>query len=121
MSDALTVSARGAIAALTQPAQFTDLHGADSLRLLNAVAILRADAAFAVEALRLGLDRPEATASQPAAPESVLLSDPSASFWFKRALSDALQRDPVDAANEAEVLAEVLRERADRLLNSNSK
>ena len=40
-------------------------------------------------------------------PEEVL-ADPAASEWMKAALRDALRRDPVDAANEAEVLARVL-------------
>jgi len=33
-----------------------------------------------------------------------VLSDPAASFWLKDALRSALARDPVDAANDAEVL-----------------
>ena len=33
-----------------------------------------------------------------------VLSDPCASFWLKQALRSALTRDPVDAANDAEVL-----------------
>lgn len=37
-----------------------------------------------------------------------VLRDPSASFWLKAALRSALARDPVDAANDAEVLALLL-------------
>ena len=37
-----------------------------------------------------------------------VLRDPSASFWLKAALRSALFRDPVDAANDAEVLARLL-------------
>jgi hypothetical protein len=37
-----------------------------------------------------------------------ILRDPSASFWLKAALRSALARDPVDAANDAEVLALLL-------------
>ncbi len=37
-----------------------------------------------------------------------LLKDPSTSFWLRNALTSALSRDPVDAANDAEVLARVL-------------
>jgi len=40
-----------------------------------------------------------------------VLRDPSASFWLKAALRSALSRDPVDAANDAEVLARVLEHR----------
>lgn len=37
-----------------------------------------------------------------------ILADPAASDWLKAALYTALSRDPVDAANDAEVLAKVL-------------
>ncbi len=37
-----------------------------------------------------------------------VLSDPCASFWLKNALRAALIRDPVDAANDAEVLFRLL-------------
>jgi hypothetical protein len=40
------------------------------------------------------------------------LSDPSASCWLKHALRSALERDPVDAANDAEVLAQLLDKRS---------
>lgn len=40
-----------------------------------------------------------------------ILSAPDASFWLKTALQSALLRDPVDAANDAEVLAAVLADR----------
>lgn len=45
-----------------------------------------------------------------------LLSDPCVSFWLRNALLMALQRDPVDAAFDAELLALVLGKRADLLL-----
>lgn len=45
-----------------------------------------------------------------------IMADPAASTWIKTALALAIQRDPVDAANDAEVLAEVLKDRADRIL-----
>jgi len=37
-----------------------------------------------------------------------VLRDPTTSFWLKEALCSALVRDPVDAANDAEVLARLL-------------
>jgi hypothetical protein len=46
-----------------------------------------------------------------------VLSDPSASFWLKAALGSALDRDPVDAANDAEVLFRLLDERCREILN----
>jgi hypothetical protein len=52
------------------------------------------------------------TETQHLTPEQ-LLADPSASTWLKTALAAALERDPVDAANDAEVLSAVLGHRAD--------
>jgi hypothetical protein len=38
----------------------------------------------------------------------VVLADPSTSYWLKSAIKAAMARDPVDALNDALVLAEVL-------------
>jgi hypothetical protein len=46
-----------------------------------------------------------------------VLSDPSASLWLKDALGSALGRDPVDAANDAEVLFRLLDERCRKIFN----
>ncbi len=46
-----------------------------------------------------------------------VLGDPTASFWLKNALRLALSRDPVDAANDAEVLARLLDHRACKILS----
>ncbi|CAM2158481.1 protein of unknown function (plasmid) [Pararobbsia alpina] len=46
-----------------------------------------------------------------------VLADRSASSWLKRAVIDLLQRDPVDAANDAEVLSALMAHRADELLS----
>jgi len=46
-----------------------------------------------------------------------VLSDPAASFWLKDALRSALDRDPVDAANDAEVLFRLLDERCHKILS----
>jgi len=45
-----------------------------------------------------------------------ILTDPCASFWLKSALRAALDRDAVDAANDAAMLADVLAARADQQL-----
>jgi hypothetical protein len=45
-----------------------------------------------------------------------VLRDPSASSWLKAALRSALERDPVDAANDAEVLARLLDRRCRSML-----
>jgi hypothetical protein len=37
-----------------------------------------------------------------------VLADPCASYWLKNALRGALERDCVDAANEAALLADLL-------------
>ncbi len=49
---------------------------------------------------------------------SEVVADYSASFWVKDALRSALKRDPVDAANDAAVLARVLDERAKAMRGS---
>jgi len=38
-----------------------------------------------------------------------ILQDPSASYWLKSVLRSSLGRDPVDVANDVEMLARVLR------------
>ena len=39
------------------------------------------------------------------------MNDPSTSRWLRVAINEALARDPVDAFNDAAMLAELLRER----------
>jgi hypothetical protein len=46
-----------------------------------------------------------------------LLFDPTASVWLKLALRSALCRDPVDAANDSQILARVLARRCDDILS----
>ncbi len=46
-----------------------------------------------------------------------ILDDPAASFWLKNALRSALDRDPVDALNDAELLVVALKERLDFVFN----
>lgn len=40
-----------------------------------------------------------------------VVDDFAMSFWLKHALDGALERDPVDAVNDAEILLRVLRDR----------
>lgn len=42
-----------------------------------------------------------------------IIADPATSTWLKEALSTALARDPVDAANDADYLAAILDARAE--------
>jgi len=53
-------------------------------------------------------------------PIDQVLTDPSASFWLRNALLAALSRDPVDAANDAEVLARLLDRRCREILEASS-
>ena len=46
-----------------------------------------------------------------------VLADPAASSWLKTALRSALCRDPVDAAQDSEILARLLEERCDKILS----
>jgi hypothetical protein len=48
---------------------------------------------------------------------AVVLHDPAASSWLKTCLCSALSRDPVDAANDAEVLAQLLERRCRAILS----
>jgi len=48
------------------------------------------------------------------------LNDPSASHWLKQSMLDAMKRDPVDSARDAELLAVLLRERAEAMLRGAS-
>ena len=41
----------------------------------------------------------------------VILADPAVSDWLKAALADAIVRDPVDALNDALLLAQTLDDR----------
>lgn len=47
---------------------------------------------------------------------SDVLSDPTSSTWLREALRSAMDRDPVDAAHDAEALSTLLQARALRLL-----
>ena len=46
-----------------------------------------------------------------------VLADPAASYWLKTAHCSALNRDPVDAAHDLEILARLLEDRCDRILS----
>jgi len=48
---------------------------------------------------------------------AAVLGDPAASFWLKACLCSALSRDPVDAANDAEILAKLLERRCRDILS----
>ena len=54
----------------------------------------------------------------PPTPDQIL-SDPACSIWLKESLQQSLLRDPVDALNDAEVLAAVLKARLDSLFARN--
>ena len=45
-----------------------------------------------------------------------ICADPALSYWFRNALTTALERDPLDAAHDAGLLAMVLDRRATQVL-----
>ena len=47
-----------------------------------------------------------------------IVADPATSEWLRLALTDAMNRDPVDAANDAETLSSVLTMRAELRLRN---
>lgn len=47
---------------------------------------------------------------------SEVINNPATSNWLSESLLTALRRDPVDAANDAEVLAEILANQVNELL-----
>ncbi|HJH21194.1 MAG TPA: hypothetical protein K8W20_21085 [Pseudomonas lactis] len=47
-----------------------------------------------------------------------VLSNPETSYWLKSSLENALQRDCVDAANDAELLHDLLASRCDDVLRA---
>lgn len=59
-----------------------------------------------------GLDTLPKFAADGADEITTTLKDPAASDWLRDALRTAMERDPVDAANDAEVLARLLEDRA---------
>jgi hypothetical protein len=48
-----------------------------------------------------------------------ILEDQSSSYWLKESLKTALERDPIDAANDVEILMFALVQRADEHLEGN--
>ena len=48
---------------------------------------------------------------------ATVLHNPAASSWLKTCLCSSLSRDPVDAANDAEVLAQLLELRCREILS----
>ena len=50
-----------------------------------------------------------------------IMTDPAASRWLKNALAGALNRDPVDACRDAELLLQILQERADKHVPENAR
>jgi len=44
------------------------------------------------------------------------INDPSTSYWLKEALVTLIQRDPVDAANDARILADLMQSRLEEIL-----
>jgi Flp pilus assembly pilin Flp len=47
---------------------------------------------------------------------TAIMADPDCSHWLRCALAGAIDRDPIDAAADGELLAKLLSERADAVL-----
>ena len=60
----------------------------------------------------------EGNAETPIPSVEEIFSDPAATLWLRQALRTALSRDPVDAANDAELLARILDRRCRELFVS---
>ena len=58
--------------------------------------------------------------TRPGVESKEIFEDPAASAWLRSALRTALERDPVDALNDALALAQVLEERLRGVLDLNS-
>jgi hypothetical protein len=54
----------------------------------------------------------------PTIPE--VLANPCTSYWLRDAIRSAVRRDPVDALNDAEFLADLLTARLDALVEHSS-
>jgi hypothetical protein len=47
-----------------------------------------------------------------------LLASPHSSEWLRKCLISAMTRDPIDAAHDAEMLAQILSSRAEKMLST---
>lgn len=63
------------------------------------------------------MNLPPRPAEFPLITPEALLGASDVSYWLKDALRSALKRDPMDAAADAELLAEVLRRRCESALS----
>ena len=90
-----------------------------ALRLATDLQILRRGAVGA-DLVQIALHEPAPVTDGlpcPGPMVTAILGDPTASDWLKRGLQLALTRDPVDAANDAEVMAQALMMRAEAILH----
>ncbi len=47
-----------------------------------------------------------------------VLADPATTHWTRHALTSALQRDPIDALHDAQLIARLLADRAETVLRN---
>ena len=93
-----------------------------ALRLATDLQIMRrcdmpAEGADVVQIVLQELPQAAADLPCPGPMVTAILGDPAASDWLKRSLQLALLRDPVDAANDAEVMTQALMMRAEAMLH----
>jgi hypothetical protein len=94
---------------------------AGSIRKGEPLPVIRlSDPESGIPAARSNREEPAAMKG-PAAEAKECFDDPTASTWLRAALRTALERDPVDALNDALALAEILEERLSNVLNLNAR
>lgn len=93
-------------------------HALDTLHEANRrLTTVRAQRDECNDRLHISLGRIAELEKQPQLPTiTEVLTDPASSHWLVNALDLAFKRDPVDAANDSELLAALLRRRAQNSL-----
>ncbi|WNZ81519.1 hypothetical protein [Pseudomonas sp. P105] len=100
---------------LTGLAQLAEFHSGLSQSARDQLRAIDREAAQAVSS-----NRESSGTAQFADNIAATLADPTTSNWLKQSLNDALARDSVDAANDAELLFELLAHRSDEELRASA-
>ncbi|MFU6076979.1 hypothetical protein ACM7P9_32030 [Pseudomonas aeruginosa] len=98
---------------LTGLAQLAEFHSGLSQPARDQLRAIDREAAQAVSS-----NRESSGTAQFADSIAATLADPTTSNWLKQSLNDALARDSVDAANDAQVLFELLAHRSEEELRA---
>ncbi|MGG4660438.1 hypothetical protein ACLPJF_21175 [Pseudomonas vlassakiae] len=98
---------------LTGLAQLAEFHSGLSQPARDQLRAIDREAAQAINS-----NRESSGTAQFADSIAATLADPSTSNWLKKSLNEALARDCVDAANDAEILFELLTHRSEEQLRA---